>query len=105
MLDLANFNYKLIHVPGSKLNAPDALCQRPDLIPKTDEDNKGVILLPPSIFFNLIDIELNQKITESSEKDPLVLNALQVLKREVPTQFRSRLSDWSYDTSILTYQG
>ena len=39
------------------------------------------------------------------EKDPLVLNALQALEGEVPTQFRSCLSDWSYDAGILAYQG
>ena len=42
MLDLADFDYRLIHVPGSKLNAPDALSQGPNLIPKVDDDNEGV---------------------------------------------------------------
>ena len=60
---------------------------------------------PPSLFVNLIDTELNKKIVNSSKKDPLLLNALQALEGEVPTQFRSCLSDWSYDAGILTYQG
>ena len=105
MLDLANYDLKLIHISGSKLCALYALSQWPDLIPKTDNDNEGVTLLPPSLFINLIDIKLNEKITKSSEKDPLVLNTLQALEREVPTQFRSHLSDWSYNTRILTNQG
>ena len=50
-------------------------------------------------------MDLNEKIVKSSEKDPLVLNALQALKGEVPTQLRSHLSDWSYDAGIVTYQG
>ena len=66
MLDLANFNYKLIHVPRSKLNPPDALSWRLDLIPKMDEDNEGVTLLPPSLFVFLINNELNKKIAKSS---------------------------------------
>ena len=105
MLDLADYDLKLIHVPGSKLCTPDALSQQPDLIPKIDNDNEGVTLLPHSLFVNLIDTDLNKKIVKSSEKDPLVLNALQALEGEVPTQFRSRLSDWSYDAGILAYQG
>ena len=105
MLDLADYNLKLIHVPGSKLCAPDVLSRRPDLIPKIDNDNEGVTLLPHSLFINLIDTDLNKKIVKSSEKDPLVLNALHALKGEVPTQFRSCLLDWSYDAGILAYQG
>ena len=105
MLDLTDYDLKLIHVPGSRLCAPDTLSQRPDLIPKIDNDNEGVTLLPQSLFINLIDTDLNEKIVRSSEKDPLVLNALQALEGEVPTQFRSHLSDWSYDAGILTYQG
>ena len=70
-----------------------------------NNDNEGVTLLPPSLFVNLINVELNKKITKSSEKDPLVLNALQSLEGEVPTQFRSQLSNWSYDAGILACQG
>ena len=104
MLDLTIYDLTLIHVPRSKLCAPDALSQQPNHIPKIDNDNEGVTLLPP-LFINLTGTELNQKIAKSSEKDPLVLNALQALKGEVPTQFRSCLSDWSYDARILAYQG
>ena len=104
MLDLADYDLKLIHVPGSRLCAPDALSQRPDLIPKIDNDNEGVTLLPHSPFVNLTNTNLNEKIAKSLEKDPLVLNTLQALEGEVPTQFRSCLSDWSYDAGILTYQ-
>ena len=61
MLDLADYNLKLIHVPRSKLCAPDALSWWPNLIPKFDNDNEGVTLLLPSLFINLIDIDLNEK--------------------------------------------
>ena len=57
------------------------------------------------MFINLIDTSLNEKIAKSLSKDPLVLNALQALEGEVPTRFRSRLSDWLYKDGILTYQG
>ena len=85
MLDLADYDLKLIHVPGSKLCAPDALSRQPNLIPKIDNNNEGVTLLPHSLFLNLIDTDLNKKIAKSLEKDPLVLNTLQALEGEVPT--------------------
>ena len=105
MLDLADYDIKLIHIPGKQLSAPDALSRWSDFIPKEDTDNKGVTLLPQTLFTRLVDIELNQKIAKSTRKDPQVLDALQALEGETPTPFRSRLSDWKYDAEILTYQG
>ena len=46
---------------------------------------EGVSLLPPSFFVNLINAEPNTKITKSSEKDSLVLQALQTLEEDVTT--------------------
>ena len=57
------------------------------------------------MFINIIDHTLEEKIKSSSEKDPLVLTALQAMEGEVLTQFRSRLSDWNYEAVILSYQG
>ena len=99
------YNLKLIHVPGKELAGPDALSQRPNLIPKEDHDNEQTTLLPETLFINIIDHALEEKIKNSSEKDPLVLTALQAMGGEVPTQFRSRLSDWNYEARILSYQG
>ena len=104
LLDLAEFDLKLIHVPGKDLSVPDALSRRPDMI-IDEEDNSDVTLLPHSLFVNLVDSELSSKLIQSSQGDPLVTKALQALEGEVPTQFRSRLSDWSYDAGVLFYQG
>ena len=65
MLDLADYDIQLTHVPGKQLVAPDALSRRPDLIPKEDTDNEGVTLLPQTLFTRLVDIELNQKDRKS----------------------------------------
>ena len=70
MLDLADYDLKLVHVPGKQLSAPDALSRRPDFIPKEDMDNEGVTLLPQTLFTRLVDIELNQKIAKSTRNDP-----------------------------------
>ena len=87
MLDLANYDLKLIHVPGKQLSVPDALSRRPDLIPKGDTDNKGVTLLPQTLFVRLVNTELDQKIAKSTRNDPQVLNALHALENETPVPF------------------
>ena len=87
MLDLADYNLKLIHVPGKLLSAPDALSRRPNFIPKEDTNNKGVTLLSQTLFTRLVDIELNQKIVKSTRKDPQALNALHALEGKTPAPF------------------
>ena len=71
MLDISNYDLKLIHVPGKELAGPDALSQRPDLIPKENIDNDQLTLLPESLFINTIDLAITNKIAKSSEKDQL----------------------------------
>ena len=71
--------------------APDAFSRQPDLILKNNDDNDQITLLPQSLFVNIIDVAINDKIAKFSEKDPLVLNTLQALDEDLPTQFQSRL--------------
>ena len=71
MLDISNYDLKLIHVPGKELAGPDALPWRPDLIPKENIDNDQLTLLPESLFINTIDLAIANKIAKSSEKDQL----------------------------------
>ena len=105
MLDISNYDLKLIHVPGKELAGSNTLSRRPDFIPKENNDNEQITLLPESSFVNTIDLAIADKIAKSSEKDPVVLKTLQAMDEDLPTQFRSQLSDWSYDAGILSYQG
>ena len=105
LIDLADFDLKMIHVPGKLLAGPDALSRRPDLLPSEDADNNGVTLLPPSLFVNIIDMALLQRIESASAGDPLVLQALQSMHEDIPLPFRSRLADWQVEAGILTYKG
>ena len=89
LLDLADFDLWLIYMPGKELAAPDALSCHPDFNFPADTNNDAVTLLPPSLFVNLIDSELLSHLASSLEKDPVVLNALQSIGGDVPTQFRS----------------
>ena len=105
LIDLADFDLKMIHVPGKLLAGPDALSRRPDLLPSEDADNDGVTLLPPSLFVNMIDTALSQRIESASAGDPLVLQALQSMHEDIPLPFCSRFADWQVEAGILTYKG
>ena len=105
LVDLSDFDLKMIHVPGKLLAGPDALSRRPDLLPAEDSDNADVTLLPPSLFVNLIDTALSHHIESTSAGDPLVLQALQSMHEDIPLPFRSRLADWQVKAGILTYKG
>ena len=89
MLDISDYDLKLIHIPGRELVGPNTLSRRPDLILKENNDNKQIALLPESLFVNTINLAIANKITKSSEKDPVVLKTLQAMDEDLPTQFRS----------------
>ena len=105
LLDLADFDLRLTHIPGSQLTGPDALSRHPDLLPASDSDNDNVTLLPPSLFVHVIDSALSSRIACSSSSDPLVLQALQSMNGSIPPAFHSRLLDWQYADGVLTYKG
>ena len=105
LLDLADFDLNIRHVPGSQLAGPDALSRRPDFLPAIDfPDNDNVTLLPPSLFVNAIDTALADKVRSASTSDPLVLQSLQSMDGSIPPAFRSRLSDWKHVNGLLTYK-
>ena len=109
LINLADFDLKMIHVPGKLLAGPDALSCRPDLLPSEDADNDGVTLLAPSLFVNIIDTALSQCIESASAGDPLVLQALQSMHEDIPLPFRSCLAVlrllffFSYIACLSTY--
>ena len=45
----------------------DALSQQPDLCPDNDTDNENMIMLPDNMFLNLIDMDLQTKITMTDD--------------------------------------
>ena len=105
LLDLADFDPTMIHVPESQLAGPDALFHHPNLLPSATPENKEVILLPPSLFVNLINMSISHRIQSSSTSDPLVLQALQSMDASILPAFQSHLSDWQHTAGILMYKG
>ena len=105
LLDLADFDLTMIHVPESQLVGPDAHSCHPDLLPSATPENEGVTLLPPSLFVNFINMSLSHHVQFSSTSNPLILQALQSMNGSIPPTFHSCLSDWQYAEGILTYKG
>ena len=62
------FDIKLVHTPENKMVQSDALSQQPDLCPDNDTDNENMIMLPDNMFLNLIDMDLQQKITMTDDR-------------------------------------
>ena len=86
----------------------DALSQRPDHCPEEDE-NEEAILLPDSLFLNLLDLTLQDRIANAKDYDFDVTNAIAILLEEGPTGIQSDLEDWKIEEKdgkkILFYKG
>ena len=84
LLFLSEFDIKLQHLPGHKMILSDVLSQRPDHCPEEDE-NEEAILLPDSLFLNLLDLTLQDRIANAKDYDFDVTNAIVILLEEGPT--------------------
>ena len=111
-LILSEYDMKLIHQPGTKMIQSDALSRRPDHIPEGDTDNDDVVMLPDSIFVNLIDTDLANRIKSATDYDPGLQENLWTLTKDLPTDKDSLIlgPDWwidkeSTDKPLLVYKG
>jgi len=75
----------------------DALLRRPNMIPDENHDNKDIVLLPDNLFINLINMELQEKIANSTDMDIDATDALKVLLEQALTHLQKDLKDWSID--------
>ena len=107
-LFLSEFDTKLQHLPGHKMILSDALSQRPDHCPEEDE-NEEAILLPDSLFLNLLDLTLQDRTANAKDYDFDVTNAITILLEEGPMGIRNDLEDWKIEEKdrkkILFYKG
>ena len=64
----------------------NALSQRPDHCPEIDNNNEDKILLPDDLFLNLLDLDLQERITKSMKKeiDFDVMDAMNSLLKKDP---------------------
>ena len=75
----------------------DALSRRPDFIPIEDNDNEDIVMLPDSLFINLIDIDLQQRLVNCNTMDKDAMDALTTLLDHGPTTVKNNLDDWTVD--------
>ena len=86
----------------------DVLSRRLDHCPEEDE-NEEATLLPNSLFPNLLDRTLQDRIANAKDYDFNVTNAIAILLEEGPTGIQNDLEDWKIEEKdrkkILFYKG
>jgi hypothetical protein len=60
-----------------------------------EEEDK--VVLPDSLFINLLDTELQERILNGKELDLDVKNAIKTLMKEGPTSLKNDLEDWKIE--------
>jgi hypothetical protein len=103
------YDIELIHKPGNQMLIADLLSRRANHIPKEDNDNKDITVLPQKLFVNLIDIDLQNKITKSRSYDADATSAIKILKKQGPTTLQKNLQEWTTEehegNTILFFKG
>ena len=77
----------------------DALSRRPDLCPDEDNDNEDIIMLPDSMFLNLLNTTLQDKIASADDLDQQAIDALNSLLNNTltaPSPLKNDLQNWSF---------
>jgi hypothetical protein len=107
-LYLSEFDIKLVHMLGKKNIQADSLLQRPDLCPQ-GTDNENVIVLPEHLFVNLIDMELQKKIANTTNLDYDAAEAIKEFLEQGPREAKKDLMDWEVEEfeeeNVLFYKG
>ena len=72
----------------------DTLSWQLDYIPEQDNNNVDRILLLENMFFNLMDLDLQDRIANMDKYDYDVKNAFELLLENGPNSLRQDLEDW-----------
>jgi hypothetical protein len=97
-LILSAYNIKLMHIAGSKMIQSDALSRRPDHNPGGEDENKEPqVLLNKDLFVRIIDLELQERISECETFDDDVTRALEQIKRSTIGSLSEELKDWTVE--------
>ena len=87
----------------------DALSRRPNFIPTEDMDNKDMIMLPETMFVNLIDVNLQERILKCEKLDTDAMEALKILLEEGSQTIQNQLVNWTTERingkQVLYYRG
>ena len=108
-LYLSEFDVKLVQISRIKMIQSDTLSCWPDFVPSEDTDNKDIIMLPKTLFINLIDTDLQERILNCKKFDMDAIEVLKVLLEEGSQTIQNQLADWTTERingkQVLYYQG
>src|SRR5271154_3074515 len=102
--NLSEYNLKLIHVPGRHMVQSDVLSRHPDLCPDEESINEERILLPETLFVNVIDTKLQEAISKIRQQDTVVADTLKALQTGEPLPMKSVKTDWKIDNDLILYK-
>ena len=72
----------------------NTLSRQPDHGTGAKHDNEDITLLPETLFVNLIDLKLQQRIREMKDIDPSIDPIYLALKWNTPSTLLPDLKDW-----------
>jgi hypothetical protein len=113
--ELAQFDYKLIHLPGTQMIQSDTLSRRPDLTPCDDDEPQETTLLPREQFIaslkldkqGIYDATLQTQLIQGYTTDPLAKQIFSTSHPKIPSQ--PATEGWAIlptkEGAILTYKG
>ena len=93
-LHLPEFDIKLVHIAGTRIVQSDSLSRCPNFIPEEDMDNEDMIMLPETLFVNLIDMELQGQILNCKKLNSDAMEALKILLENGSTTIQNQLLNW-----------
>ena len=94
---LSEFDIKLIHLPGTQMVQSDALSQRPDHGIDESTGREEQTLLPDNMLINLMDVDLQEWILNSSDKMTDIKATLETIMKEGLTNLQNNLANWKIE--------
>ncbi|PIL29076.1 hypothetical protein GSI_09124 [Ganoderma sinense ZZ0214-1] len=114
-LYLSQFEFVILHKPGTSNGRADALSRRPDHQTDDADDNLDRVLLQPDHFRVLAakrghmsvvpEKALLRRIRECGEREQEVADALSKLDKLGPARLQNDLVDWNTEQGLLLYRG
>ena len=96
-LYLSEFNIKLIHLPGTQMVQSDALSWRPNHGIDESTGKEEQTLLLENMFINLLDINLQEWILNSSDKMMDIKITSETIIEKGPTNLQNDLANWKIE--------
>jgi hypothetical protein len=110
-LYLSRFDFRLTHKPGTVNTQADPLSRLPPHTISDADDNRNQTVLRPQHFLSAgttcaeAEDTLEQDIRNAVDRDPQVIDAIQLLKKQGPNQLAQGLTDWEERDGLIFYKG